>query len=612
MKRTSVFVVAFAAGCLAFLAGATYAQDTGMPAGAAEPATASTAAEALAAGTAAPPAEPSIELIELESQREAPGAQVAQGAQGSDLITITLDNVPLQDVVRMFTRISGANIVAGTNLAGNVTVSLQNVEWKPALNVILDSVNMALVEKKPGIFVVMSRGEIASEPVTMDTVYLKYTTVSNIVPVVSVMLVSTNASVAGFAAANAVVIQETASRLAVIKDVIGRIDVPRAQVFIEAKFVELNEQAIKDIGVNWEVLQGYTIAVRPEFGYTREQATYDSRSKQHTEYENQQTLDSSFDRSYSDEVHDDVRLRGNLDDSFSTVDGTVPNPPTIEYGSVVESFDERTIEDSISDEQHSGDIHEESDLSYVTDSKSRGKTSFDGTDELLTAILSAETFALTLSALKQNDGVEVVSNPRIVVASGETAFIHVGRNEPNIVAQPQGDNVARYAYALDPARPFIEIGVRVEVTPTVNTESNITVRIVPELSRWLRDKVVGEAGMSFPVTQVRRIETLFNIEGGKTVAIGGLTSSEDTERIKKIPLLGDIPIIGKYLFRHTHTETIQDEVIIFVTVGLASPAQMNSSVGIPTEGKLIHRRLAKEAARTEAAAKQQGAGEKEK
>ncbi|MEI6150565.1 MAG: hypothetical protein WCS01_15805, partial [bacterium] len=75
------------------------------------------------------------------------------GPEGSrqNLISISLDDVPLQDVVRLFTRISGANIIAtSTNLQGKVTVNLQDVEWKPALGSILDMYSMMIAEKIPG------------------------------------------------------------------------------------------------------------------------------------------------------------------------------------------------------------------------------------------------------------------------------------------------------------------------------------------------------------------------------------------------------------------------------------------------------------------------------
>ena len=80
------------------------------------------------------------------------------------------------------------------------------------------------------------------------------------------------------------------------------------------------------------------------------------------------------------------------------------------------------------------------------------------------------------------------------------------------------------------------------------------------------------------------------------MAIGGLTQTDEAEKVTKIPILGDIPIIGKYLFSHTHSEKSQSEVIIFITIGMAGPETMTVSAGIPSEGRLIHRHLAQQAA----------------
>jgi type II secretory pathway component GspD/PulD (secretin) len=543
------------------------------------------------------------DLIEIETDKGLPaGAAVTETRAGStDLISISLDNVPLQDVVRMFTRISGANIVAGTNLVGNVTVSLQDVEWRPALNVILDSVQLALIEKSPGIYTIMSKSELATEPVTVDTIYLKYTTSSNILPVIQRLLISTNASVSSFPAANAVVVQETSARLTLIKDVVERMDRPRPQVFIEAKFVELNDQAIKDLGVNWEVLKDYRIAIsQPTYSYSRGKLT--TKRDQDT-----------YDRIITDRLLDsDTTTRRNIsqdtegenNEVFQEIDATVPNPPTITYGSDYLEYDTEVDQDTYDRYRVNLDSHDD----ITVSAKSNLKDILRETEQLFSAVLTADDFALTLSALKQNDGVEIVSNPRVIVASGETAKIHVGRNEPNIEATLKettgtgGEGAGggnQYVYGLNDEQPYIEIGVKVEVTPTVNTESNIAVKIVPELSRKLGDKVAGDAAISFPITQIRKIITEFSLESGRTVAIGGLTSTEDKETVRKIPLLGDIPIIGKYLFSHSHTEKLQDEVIIFVTVGLASPSTLTTSTGIPSGGRLIHRQLAREAARGE-------------
>lgn len=518
----------------------------------------------------APVAEPPVELVEVVAERETPAVQSGR----DNLISITLDNVPVLDVIRMFTRISGANIVAGTNLVGNVTVSLQNVEWRPALNVILDSVNMALVEKTPGIYTVMSRTDLAAEPVTVDTIYLSFITVQSVVPIVKQMLVSSNASVAGFPSANAVIVQETAPRLTTIRDMITRIDKPRPQVFIEAKFVELNDQAIKDLGINWQVMEGVSFGasgIKRDITDERVRTEKTLNSLAQSDRRSQSDiLTRNFDR-YG--VEQDVGGEGGSGGAVLPQTSLDFTPPSIGSGSGRGTLD--SITRGITREQAAEDVYTRT----LTDIRS--------------AVLGMDDFALVLSALQQNSGVKVVSNPKIVVASGETASIHVGSERPNISAIPIQQDTAgtlQFVYRLV---DYIPVGVRVDVTPTVNTESNITVRIVPELTRAPRsaDEVISQTGQRFPVKTISRVVTEFNVENSKTVAIGGLSLTDDQERVNKIPVLGDIPILGKYLFTHKHMEKSQNEIVVFVTVVLAKPDTMFERTGIPSEGQLIHRHL---------------------
>jgi type IV pilus assembly protein PilQ len=508
------------------------------------------------------------ELIELQPEGSGGVSDKVETGAKENLISISLDNVPLQDVMRMFARISGANIVSGTNLQGNITVNLKDVEWQPALRTILDTAGMTLVMKSPGIYSVVSKSEAASAPVTIDTIYLKFTTVTNVLPVIQKMLISSNASVAGFPAANALVIQETSERLDIIKEVVTRIDKPRPQVFIEAKFVELNDEAIKDLGINWQSLENYTIsASKLSWGITENRDWVSSRDSK---------LEQTDDRIHSDGVNQSYDADGvqSLTAIGPPIDGTIG----------------RSVVDMI---EQTKNVSKNVDDSFTKTVK-----------DVRTAVLSAADFELTLSALKQQSGVSVVSNPRIVVASGETAKIHVGREDPNYVTKtvPGVGNTPQTSRELSGDMPFVKTGVEVDVRPVVNTESNITIRITPTLSRIL-SRGAGQLDGDLPPISKREINSEFNLESGRTVAIGGLTTTDDRENIVKIPVLGDIPIIGKYLFSHSHTDKIQDEVIIFVTVGMASPDTITVSAGIPTEGKLIHRHLAQQAKGAEAAAK---------
>lgn len=557
----------------------------------AAPAAPTDTAPAVEPAPAAPEATPAVEAppatnaapatVEMSTEAEAiPGVEIEISDANEELIDIDVADQPLRDVINVFSRMSKVNIIANDTIEGRVTVHLENVTWRAALESILDSVGLSLVEKRPGIFHVVSAADLALEPVKVEIINLSYISATNLVPVVQRMLINSNATVMAMPAANVLVVKETASQLSEIRKAVEQVDKPREQVYIEAKFVELNDKAIEDLGINWQVLEGYTVTagqLNRALTVNRRRVNQDAAGNFTIEQNsNLNTANSSSSRAGNrtfDGLLNDYSINNSVNNNTSASTSSRTRRDTVYNTSLSgKNFEELTVDPT------TGAITLESVIPY------------DRTD-IRSAVLSAEDFALTLSALKQMDGVSVVSNPKLLVSNGEVANIHIGRNEPNVVAVPQGDTGDRFAYRLDEQTPFIEIGVKLEVQPTVNTEDNITVRIVPELSRLLGEKTVGDANITFPITQIRRIETEFNLQSGKTVAIGGLTETNDEESVKKVPILGDIPIIGKYLFTHKHTEKEQDEVIIFVSVDMGNPGDLETNDGIPTEGKLIHAHL---------------------
>lgn len=491
------------------------------------------------------------ELMSVESFTSA--------SEKQNLISIALDDVPLQDVVRLFTRISGANIISSsTNLQGKVTVNLQDVEWRPALDSILDMYSLMVSEKVPGsgIYSVMTKvpGE---EPLIAQPIFLDYAPVSNVVAVLTPM-VGKGGMISPFPNANAVVVRATAGNLSEIIKVVKEIDMPRQQVYIEAKFLELTDEAIKDLGVNWQVLEGYGIGAK-----SLTQTINDGRTK-----ENSRRLSSN--QADVRQSSDTIESGNSAVFADSTVDG---------LSSSKDSSSGRTTSDSI-------DRSAEYQKSLT---KNRDQTLTD----IRTAVLSADDFRVVLSALQQINGITVVSNPKIIVANQETATIHIGQNEPNIkgtVTAGQQGQANTVTYSLDPERPYFAFGISLEVTPTINNQSNISVRITPTLSRHFSDKVSPD-GISYPVEATKTIKTVFSMESGKTAAIGGLTETDDRDNVVKIPLLGDIPLIGKYLFSYTHKKHTQTETIIFVTVGLANPKTLERDEGLPEETDLTQKHL---------------------
>jgi type II secretory pathway component GspD/PulD (secretin) len=211
---------------------------------------------------------------------------------------------------------------------------------------------------------------------------------------------------------------------------------------------------------------------------------------------------------------------------------------------------------------------------------------------LLTSVLDADEFRMTLSALEKNKGVNIVSNPKIIVANEEEALISIIRKEPNLRQERQQsatdgtlDNIT---YELDEDLPFFDYGIKLEVIPSVNTSSNITVQINPSLTRKYADKVAGNN--TYPIYDEKSIQTVFNLASGQTAAIGGLTEVTEGEEEHKVPVLGSIPFLGR-LFSWKQTVTGQDETIIFVTIDLANTQQIEEGMGMPNDAELSRRQL---------------------
>jgi len=503
-----------------------------------------------------------------DETEEIPGATATLNS-GANLITITLDDVEMVDVVKMFTRISGANIIASpTNLQGRVTVNLTDVEWKPALISILEMHQLGLIEKTPGseVYSIVAKPVGAPEPLIVDTFFLRYASVSNVMPVVSGM-VPAPGGVSAFPARNALVVRSTAANVGEVKKIITSIDTLREQVYIETKFMELNDEAIKDLGINWQVLQGFNLtAANLQRNLDESRAWKDTKNTADNRWDNRQ-------------LQDNVNERYDINNEQYQEETTtyVETPP--ESGNYVQQTvitPTRLVSDTI-DKGHN--ISEDISSTFTK-----------AANDVRTAVLSADNFRVVLSALKKLDGVTVVSNPKIVVANEEPAIIHIGQTErPFISSVTPGQQGIAPVITYNPGEP-VDFGVKLTVTPTVNTESNITVKIEPELTRFLRNAVAPN-GQTYPIIAKKNIRTTFCLESGKTAAIGGLTETRDQDVTTKIPLLGEIPLIGKYLFSHTHAEKSQQETIIFVTVGLARPQAIESETGMPEDTELARRHI---------------------
>lgn len=498
-----------------------------------------------------------------------PVAAPAEATLENGLITIQVDDVPLETVVRMFINITEANIIASsTNLTGKVTASLRNVEWRTALKSLLEIHNLTLIEREPDskVYAIVPRPPDAPEPMFVENFVLRYKRPDTLVSGVKDLL-GANGRVL-HSSSNMLTVMATSSVLPAVRRFIEQVDQAIPQVLIEAKFVELNSSAIKNLGINWQSLEGVTVSVtQPRLELSRE----DVRRRLD---QDAQVASQVVQRNAGDSISRSLnRSRDLATGDISGSEGYTRNR--------INSLSSAQVDATLQGKNFEDFDAESGKISSVP--------VFNRTDrQAFSAILTASEFAVTLSALQQLGGVDVISNPKIVVASGERATILVGRKDPEIKAVADTNLQGRLTYQRD---GWIESGVRLEVTPVVNTDERISVTITPQLSRVIDYQESGDTRVRIPILSTREITSQFTLPSGRTVAIGGLTETSDRETVKKIPLLGDLPLIGRYLFSHTKKERNQDEIIIFVTLAIADADQMSETSAIPSEGQLIQQRL---------------------
>ena len=161
----------------------------------------------------------------------------------------------------------------------------------------------------------------------------------------------------------------------------------------------------------------------------------------------------------------------------------------------------------------------------------------------------------TIHALQQTKDVEILASPRVLVVSGQQAFIETIEEIP---FQEVSDTSAGGVGALTSTR-FKEVGITLKVKATVTDEQEILMTIEPEQS-----VKTGESINDVPVVDKRGIKTTLLMEDGQVVVMGGLRRKETRITSDKIPLLGDLPLIG-FLFSNDKEEVSHSELVILIS-----------------------------------------------
>ena len=156
--------------------------------------------------------------------------------------------------------------------------------------------------------------------------------------------------------------------------------------------------------------------------------------------------------------------------------------------------------------------------------------------------------SLELSAMEADGDGKIISNPRLVTADQNKALIEQGTEYPYSVTAPNGATTISFKKAV----------LKLEVTPQITPEGDIILDL--DVNKDSR----GETTTQGVAIDTKHIKTQVLVENGGTVVIGGIFEMEETNQVNKIPLFGDLPVLG-HLFRNTTKASSKREMLVFIT-----------------------------------------------
>ncbi len=375
-----------------------------------------------------------------------------------------------------------------------------------------------------------------------------------------------------FPEANTVMVTAPGTILDACEKVVEAIDIEVPQVYIEARFVELQNSASHKLGIDWSMLDG--MKGTASFGGGM-----------------------------------DHMVVGNAVTDFKrsvVSSGGAGSAGTYSYGiagqtaSKTSSYTEKT--------SAKGEV-----TSDRTSSETSTTTGRDGGISYFSGTLQFSDMSLVLSALDSSGDARIFSNPKIIVANGKKATVDMTEKYPNVqisAKRTTGSNSDALDLSMNMAavpgedkmmfakEAFFSWGISLEVTPRVSSNGLINVSIVPTISSrtdWVTAGAgdtaqsannAGTYSSKYPVLDVQRLVTDFTLVAGETAVIGGLSRTTEEQTDSGIPWLRDIPWVGDKLFGRKIRSKVQKEILVFVTVGMADPKGLKQDVGLPKNAVL--------------------------
>jgi len=469
----------------------------------------------------------------------------AQPEYNGSRVTFNFQDIPTRSVLQLIADVSDLNIVVADSVQGNVTLRLINVPWDQALDIVLQAKGLDK-RKRGNVIWVAPQKEIADREEAIADARLKMETkeelVSDYIPIsygkakdIAALLTKEtqtnqqgggqqgqNGASTGFLSArgsvsyddrtNTLLVSDIPSKIQEIRQLIAVLDRPVQQVLIESRIVIANDSFARELGV--------------KFGVSG--ARQDHNGNVIATTGNSAGADYMIDQAFAGRI--------------SPGGAALPvYPPGLDGGRVTQAGNNLSNRYNVN-------------LPATNPAGSFGL-----------AILGADYLLdLELSAAQTEGRGEVISSPKVITANQREADIKQGVE----VGYLQYSGGAAAGGVAVPTVAFKEADLELKVTPTITADDRVVLNLNVK-----KDAVSGyidiPGGGSVPQLEKREISTEVLVDNGQTVVLGGVYEVNKSDKTTKVPMLGDVPIIGN-LFKNTSRSDSRAELLIFVTPRILS------------------------------------------
>ena len=421
-------------------------------------------------------------------------------------VTIDFKDADIQNVLRILSYKSGVNIVAGKDVTGSVTMRLVDVPWEKALDMVLKTYGYAY-DRDGNVIRVATLENLRREELSTEVFSLNYSVASEVEKSVKDVL-SERGKVRSDSRSNTLIVTDIPTALQNAKTVIERLDLTIPQVLIEAKIIETTLGDSDKIGIKWNVKAAVTGSSRPI------SAPFPSVTH----------VGNNLLRSV---LPPGRGATSTVSDGATAISSTTNDFPVFGAG-VGDAF------------QATFPVADKTDFKF-------GSVDFS-------------EFQAILHMIQERNDSKILSEPHITTLNNQEAKILVGE----VIAIPTFERNSTTGVMEITGYEDKDLGIKLSVTPQVNSANEIVVSVHPEVTTLLGyDQLTKE--ITAPHFTTREASTRVRIRSGQTIAIGGLIKEDKSNNVTKVPILGDLPLLSK-LFSFKDKTVTKTDLLFFMTV----------------------------------------------